>query len=47
MIETIVLEQKWLPKDVGSLFCDDIDYMGIGWVYDAILRKFKAMQPKK
>lgn len=30
---------KWLPKDLGGLFCDRKDYRGIYYWYDVIKLK--------
>jgi len=47
VITTVVLELKWLPKDLGSLFFDRQDYNGIVYWYDRVLELIKRMSPQK
>lgn len=48
MIHQIVLELKWLPSQVGSLFVDDIDYNGLEYWYHAVKKMLKELTtPKK
>ncbi len=46
MIKQIVLELKWLPKDIGSLFVDEIDYLGIEYWYNEVYKMLKKVMPK-
>jgi hypothetical protein len=43
MINQIVFEMKWLPNQIGSLFVDNQDYLGIEYWFDAIEQR----KPKK
>jgi hypothetical protein len=47
MIHQIVLELKWLPTTIGSLFIDSQDYLGIEYWYDAVYKMLKQVEPKK
>lgn len=47
MIKQIVLELKWLPSQVGSLFVDEIDYNGLEYWYNAVQKMLKELTPKK
>lgn len=44
MIKQIVLELKWLPNTIGSLFIDDKDYLGLEYWYDTV---YEMLKPKK
>lgn len=43
MIKQIVFEMKWLPNQIGSLFVDDRDHLGIEYWFEAI----ESRRPKK
>lgn len=48
MIKQIVLELKWLPNQIGSLFIDGQDYNGLEYWYDAVYKMLKELNtPKK
>lgn len=47
MIKTVGLELKWLPRDIGGLFCDGADHNGIVYWYDEIVGLVKRMTPAK
>lgn len=36
MVDTIVFRFKWLPKEIGSFFIDDLDYRGLVYWYERI-----------
>lgn len=37
---------KWLPKEMGSLFIDNIDHNGLLYWHDTVLELIKRMKPK-
>ncbi len=47
MIKQIVLELKWLPNTIGSLFIDDIDYLGLEYWHDAVQKMLKDLRKQK
>ena len=48
MIKQIVLELKWLPNQIGSLFIDNVDYYGLEYWFDAVQKMLKELNtPKK
>lgn len=48
MIKQIVLELKWLPNTIGSLFVDNQDYLGLEYWYDAVQKMLRELNnPKK
>lgn len=48
MIKQIVLELKWLPSQVGSLFIDNVDYNGLEYWFNAVQKMLKELNtPKK
>jgi hypothetical protein len=46
MIKTVVREYKWLPKQIGSLFIDAQDYLGIEFWYNDSVEVHKELEPK-
>lgn len=48
MIKQIVLELKWLPNQIGSLFIDNVDHNGLEYWFDAVQKMLKELNtPKK
>ena len=47
MIRTVGLELKWLPKEIGSLFYDDIDHQGLVYWYVTVKKMVEEINPKK
>lgn len=47
MIQQIVLELKWLPNQIGSLFVDGQDYLGIEYWFDTVQKMLKGLNQKK
>lgn len=47
MIRQIVLELKWLPNQIGSLFIDNVDYNGIEYWFEAVQKILKELNPSK
>lgn len=47
MIKQVVLELKWLPSQVGSLFIDNIDYRGLEYWHDEVYKMLKALNTRK
>lgn len=46
MIRSVAREFNWLPKDIGSLFLDDIDYLGLEYWYKDILEAIEYIKSK-
>lgn len=48
MILTVVRSKKWTPETIGRLNIDDIDYNGLIFWYNDILKEIEEMKaPKK
>jgi hypothetical protein len=50
MVKSVVREFQWLPTEIGSLFIDDADYLGLEFWYNDIVQvaqEFKNKNPKK
>jgi hypothetical protein len=37
MIKSVVREHHWSPKQLGDLFLDSIDYLGLEYWYNDVL----------
>ena len=46
MIKQVVLELRWLPSQVGSLFVDNIDYNGLEYWYETVQKMLRELAPK-
>jgi len=46
MIKSIVREFNWEPKTIGSLFIDNIDYLGLEFWYEDVLQTSKELEAK-
>lgn len=44
MVDTVALEMKWLPKDLGSLFIDDEDMYGLVYWFNRIQKMIKRIE---
>lgn len=50
MIKTVARQYHWSPSEIGKLYLDDWDYLGLEyWYNDAaqIDKELKAKPPKK
>lgn len=47
MIKNVVGEHSWPPEVISGLFVDNIDYNGIEYWSDEVIRVNEELKPKK
>ncbi len=46
MVKSVVREFQWLPTEIGSLFIDGIDYLGLEYWYNDVAEVSKELKQK-
>ena len=46
MIMSIVDYHHWPPSEINKMFCDDVDFKGIVYWYDELIKIKKKMKQK-
>lgn len=47
MVNTVALEFKWSPKEMGDLFIDSMDSEGLVYWHNVVIELIDKMKPKK